>query len=68
MCRSVISSVVANDEVGKLFALVTSLESLTPLIASPLYSRLYKATITTIPNAFNILSASLGLLCTLTMT
>lgn len=65
MTRSVMASVVANDEVGKLFALVTSLESLTPMVASPLYSRLYKATITTQPNAFNILSGSLGLLVTL---
>ena len=67
MCRSVMASMVANDEVGKLFALITSLESLTPLIASPLYSRLYKATITTLPNAFNILSAGLGLLSTFIM-
>lgn len=64
MTRSVMASIVANDEVGKLFAFVTSAESLTPLIASPLYSRLYKATITTHPNAFNILSGSLGLLVT----
>lgn len=67
MTRSVMASVVANDEIGKLFALITSLESLTPLVAAPLYSRLYKATITTLPNAFNILSGSLGLLCTLIM-
>lgn len=68
MCRSSISLIVANDEIGKLFALITSLESLTPLIASPIYTKLYKATLTTFPNAFNILSASLGLVCTLIMT
>lgn len=67
MTRSVMASVVANDEIGKLFAMITSLESLTPLVAAPLYSRLYKATLTTMPNAFNILSGGLGLCCTLIM-
>lgn len=67
MSRSVMASVVANDEIGKLFALITSLESLTPMAAAPLYSRLYKFTIITFPNAIYVLSASIGLLCTLIM-
>lgn len=67
MARSILASMVSHDEIGKIYALVTAVEGFTPLMAAPLYSILYKTTISTLPNAFNILTGSLGLLCTLLM-
>lgn len=49
--------------VGKIFALTTSLESLSPLIAAPLYTTVYNATLDYYPGIFNFISAGLYLLC-----
>ncbi|XP_059225954.1 proton-coupled folate transporter-like [Stomoxys calcitrans] len=59
MSRAIHSFVTPPLEVGKVFALTTSLESLTPLIAAPLYTSLYSLTLSTHPGIFNCISASL---------
>lgn len=46
---------------GKVFALTASAESLTPLAAAPLYTYVYKHTITFLPGAVFYLSAALNL-------
>lgn len=48
---------------GKIFALTTSLESLTPLIAAPLYTVVYTSTLSYYPGLFNFISASVFALC-----
>ncbi|KAL9916081.1 proton-coupled folate transporter-like [Glossina fuscipes] len=63
MSRAILSHVAPATEVGKIYALTTSLESLSPLISSPLYTIVYNATLSLYPGAFNFLSAGLYLLC-----
>uniref|UniRef100_A0A1B0B241 Major facilitator superfamily (MFS) profile domain-containing protein n=1 Tax=Glossina palpalis gambiensis TaxID=67801 RepID=A0A1B0B241_9MUSC len=63
MSRAILSHVAPATEVGKIYALTTSLESLSPLISSPLYTIVYNATLSFYPGAFNFLSAGLYLLC-----
>uniref|UniRef100_A0A1A9VY38 Uncharacterized protein n=1 Tax=Glossina austeni TaxID=7395 RepID=A0A1A9VY38_GLOAU len=48
---------------GKIYALTTSLESLSPLIPSPLYTIVCNATLSYYPGVFNFLSTGLYLLC-----
>lgn len=62
MCRSILATTsehsnLSGNEIGKIYSLTTSLESLMPIAAVPLYSQVYKATIDTYPGAFNIISA-----------
>uniref|UniRef100_A0A1A9VPF0 Major facilitator superfamily (MFS) profile domain-containing protein n=1 Tax=Glossina austeni TaxID=7395 RepID=A0A1A9VPF0_GLOAU len=63
MSRAILSHVAPATEVGKIYALTTSLESLSPLISSPLYTIVYNATLSYYPGVFNFLSAGLYLLC-----
>lgn len=58
MCRSILANTVPAKEVGKLYALTTALESLTPLGSAPLYSLVYSSTIAFYPGAFNLISAA----------
>ncbi|KAJ6642007.1 hypothetical protein Bhyg_06953 [Pseudolycoriella hygida] len=60
MCRSILSNLVpAANEVGKIYSLTTSLESISPLGSAPLYSYVYSNTLGTFPGAFNVISAGL---------
>ncbi|KAH8373068.1 hypothetical protein KR009_011225 [Drosophila setifemur] len=63
MCRAILSHVAPSTEVGKIFALTTSMESVSPLGAAPLYTTVYKATVEFYPGAFNFISAALYFLC-----
>ncbi|EDW85956.1 uncharacterized protein Dwil_GK23342 [Drosophila willistoni] len=63
MCRAILSHVAPPTEVGKIFALTTSMESLSPLGAAPLYTAVYKATVEVYPGAFNFISAGLYFIC-----
>ncbi|KAL0281618.1 UNVERIFIED_CONTAM: hypothetical protein PYX00_002552 [Menopon gallinae] len=56
--RSVVSKAVPKEEVGKVFFLATSCESLFPLAFTPLYTTLYNLTMKSLPGAFFLLSAS----------
>ena len=44
---------------GKVFSLTSSLEALTPVAATPLYTYIYKATYLTVPGTFYMLSSGL---------
>ncbi|EDW85954.1 uncharacterized protein Dwil_GK23339 [Drosophila willistoni] len=59
MGRAIISHIVPISELGKLYALTTSVEFLSPLVAAPLYTTVYKATVNSYPGAFNFISAGL---------
>ncbi|BFG04190.1 proton-coupled folate transporter [Drosophila madeirensis] len=63
MCRAILSHVAPSTEVGKIFALTTSMESVSPLGAAPLYTSVYKATVEFYPGAFNFISAVLYFVC-----
>lgn len=64
MCRSILAttserSSSQGDEIGKIYAMTTALESLLPIAAVPAYTLLYKSTISTFPGAFNFISAGI---------
>ncbi|KAI5705051.1 hypothetical protein M8J75_011438 [Diaphorina citri] len=61
LIRSQLSKMIPNQDLGKVFALTASAESLTPLAAAPLYTYVYKHTITFLPGAVFYLSAALNL-------
>ncbi|KAH8279396.1 hypothetical protein KR026_008637 [Drosophila bipectinata] len=63
MCRAILSHVAPITEVGKIFALTTSMESVSPLGAAPLYTIVYRKTVEYYPGAFNFISAALYFLC-----
>ncbi|XP_055705496.1 proton-coupled folate transporter-like isoform X2 [Phlebotomus papatasi] len=63
MGRSVVSNVTPQDEIGKIFSLVTALESISPLGSAPLYTIIYSNTIDTFPSAFNAVSTGGTFLC-----
>ncbi|GJQ82698.1 hypothetical protein Trydic_g19710 [Trypoxylus dichotomus] len=57
MARSLVSKLVPKEESGKIFSITITMESLTALVGSPLYTFIYNATIDTNPGAFNFLTA-----------
>lgn len=61
LIRSHLSKIVPKQDLGKVFALTASAESLTPLAASPLYTYVYKATMVLLPGAIYYLSSILNL-------
>lgn len=56
--RSIMSCVIHPNEIGKVYSATTSFEALGGLGAGPLYSNVYKATLTTFPGAFHLITAS----------
>ncbi|GAB0097177.1 uncharacterized protein DMENIID0001_127880 [Sergentomyia squamirostris] len=67
MGRAVISNVTPPDEIGRVFSLVTALESISPIGSAPLYTMIYSNTIATFPSAFNAVSTAGCFLCLITM-
>ncbi|EDW08181.1 proton-coupled folate transporter [Drosophila mojavensis] len=67
MCRAILSHVAPAADVGKIFALTTSMEMVSPLAAAPLYTSVYKATVAFYPGAFNFMSVGLSFLCYILM-
>lgn len=63
MCRAILSHVTPAADLGKVFALTTSLESISPIASGPLYNLVYKATIESSSGAFNFISAGIYLIC-----
>lgn len=64
MCRTMLAttserSSATGEEIGKIYAMTTALESLLPIAAVPAYTLVYKHTISTFPGAFNFISASI---------
>ncbi len=52
LARSVFTKMVGKAEVGKVFTVLGLMGSLLPLAATPLYKKLYNATIATVPATF----------------
>ncbi|KAH8261430.1 hypothetical protein KR044_009085 [Drosophila immigrans] len=67
MCRAILSHVAPATDVGKIFALTTSMEMVSPLGAAPLYTAVYKATVAYYPGAFNFISAGMSFVCYILM-
>jgi len=65
MCRSMLASVVPANEIGKIYAITTSIESLAPIGSAPTYTFVYNYTIDNFPGAYNLLSAMILLGCVL---
>ncbi|XP_058828281.1 tetracycline resistance protein, class D-like isoform X2 [Topomyia yanbarensis] len=63
MGRAVISNTAPPNDIGKIFSLTTSIESLTPLISAPVYTYVYKKTLPWYPGAFNLISAIVYFFC-----
>ncbi|KAG1686781.1 Proton-coupled folate transporter [Nymphon striatum] len=51
ICRSLMTKIVQPEEVSLLFALVSSVESFTPALATVIDSQIYNATVTFFPSA-----------------
>lgn len=63
MCRSLIANIVPANEIGKIYSMTTSIESLAPIGAAPLYVWIFTQTISDYPGAYNFLSAAIYLVC-----
>ncbi|EYB98751.1 hypothetical protein Y032_0128g1426 [Ancylostoma ceylanicum] len=57
--RSFISSLIQNNEQGKMFSLIALLEGATGLLATAIYNNLYPKTLSFFPGFFYLLSAAL---------
>lgn len=57
MCRSLISTIIPSNEIGKVFSITSSFEAVSSLIASPLYTFIYSRTFTFFAGAFYLISA-----------
>ncbi|CAK1584524.1 unnamed protein product [Parnassius mnemosyne] len=58
--RSIASKLVKADEVGKMSSLISISEALVPVIYSPVYSKVYLSTLSTLAGAFYLISAALA--------
>jgi len=67
MCRAILSNAVPVNEIGKIYSLTTSMESISPLGSAPLYSFVYANTLNTFPGAFNLISAGVYVVCVVLM-
>lgn len=62
MCRSLISTIVPNNEIGKVYSITSSIEALSGLGSAPLYTYIYSNTLTTFPGAFQLITAGVYVL------
>lgn len=56
MCRSLIATVIPNNEIGKVFSVASSFEAVSSLVASPLYTFVYENTFTVFAGAFFLIT------------
>lgn len=56
MCRSLIATVIPNNEIGKVYSIASSFEAVSSLIASPLYTYVYERTFTVFAGAFFLIT------------
>lgn len=62
MCRTIVSNIVPASDLGKIFSIKNVLQSFAPFVAAPLYTFIYKQTLSYNPGLFNFVSAGLYLL------
>ena len=58
LLRSMITKMVSNDEIGKVFSVVEFFKSIESFLCPIIYGKLYEHTVSTVPNAFIFLSIS----------
>ncbi|KAB0804708.1 hypothetical protein PPYR_01678 [Photinus pyralis] len=56
MARSLLSKVVPSEETGKVFSMLTALETVGALLGNTIYTAIYKATLDLFPSAFFFVS------------
>ncbi|KAJ3648217.1 hypothetical protein Zmor_020037 [Zophobas morio] len=59
MVRSLVSKVLPNEEIGKVFASLTACQFFLGIVGSPLYTLIYNDTISTSPGFFNFVTAGI---------
>lgn len=59
MLRSIMSTIVNENEVSKIYSLTSSVEAVSGLGAAPLYTSVYSATLSTFPSAFNLITVGI---------
>ncbi|CAO1438511.1 unnamed protein product [Diamesa serratosioi] len=57
MCRTLISTIVPNNEIGKVYSITSSIEALSGLGSAPLYTYIYSNTLKTFPGAYQLITA-----------
>ncbi|CAD7014371.1 proton-coupled folate transporter [Ceratitis capitata] len=62
MLQAVLASLVEATEIGKVYAVISALQTLAPLAASPIYTSIYKMTLVSNPAAFYYLSCAIYLI------
>lgn len=58
LCRSLIATVIPKNEIAKVFSFISTIEALSTLIASPLYTFVYTQTFTFYAGAFYIITSA----------
>jgi MFS transporter, PCFT/HCP family, solute carrier family 46 (folate transporter), member 1 len=61
MCRSLISSTVPKQEVGKVYSAASWLEALFSILSSPIYTFVYEITFTSFAGAYFLITAAASL-------
>ncbi|GJQ82695.1 hypothetical protein Trydic_g19707 [Trypoxylus dichotomus] len=63
MCRSLISKLLTKEEIGKVFSIAVSVDSLIVMMGGPIYTIIYNYTLDTNPGAYNFVSAGIFAVC-----
>lgn len=59
MLRSIMSTIVAKNEISKIYSITSSIEAISGLGAAPLYTATYSATLSSFPGAFNLITCGI---------
>lgn len=62
LCKTILSDIIPNDEAGKMFSIVSSIESLGPSMGTFIFSTLFSVTLSTYPTMIYHFAASLTLI------
>ncbi|KAK9506119.1 hypothetical protein O3M35_008111 [Rhynocoris fuscipes] len=65
LVKSEVSYLVPNSDIGKIFALTSTLEAITPFAATPIYTEVYNLVISSKPLYVNFVSAGFWLIATI---
>ncbi|XP_073847557.1 probable peptidoglycan muropeptide transporter SLC46 [Musca autumnalis] len=59
MLRTVLTNLLPANELGKIFSFISAIQAFMPFVASPLYTIIYRSTLTSFPGLFNVINANL---------
>lgn len=59
MGKTLVSKIVTGEELGKVFAFMTPLETLAAMVVTPVYTLVYNSTIDSFPSAYNFVTAAI---------